>query len=185
MNKYRVVCLFIFCSTYVSLIGQSSSASSKVNVSVPDVALVNVVSNQPAVQFNPKVSNSTDAIFHHSESNSELWINYSSVSGSQRKRAVMVAIGEGELPKGLNLYVTANHAVSGKGEIGKPAGKIKLNHQPSVLIENIGTAYTESGVNRGHRLNYEWAFDESNESVQALNYDKKNDLKITYTIMDM
>lgn len=177
-----VLSVFLMLSFFLAV---AQDDNHKVNIGVPNVALVSVKSgNYSKVLFQPENPNQSGNFLSTTGSDTDLWINYSSVAGKQ-KRAVMVALEDGSLPPGMDLFIAAKKSVSGKGEIGMPVGKVKLSNKPSVLIQNIGTAYTESGAQKGHQLNYELRLNESQDQIAQLDYEALNDLVITYTITEM
>lgn len=83
------------------------------------------------------------------------WMNYSFiVSPSDPPGMITVSIASGEIPPGMEIYIQAGYENGfGHGKTGKPTGKIKLDHIPTVLINDIGTSYTGNGKHRGHQIN--------------------------------
>ena len=85
----------------------------------------------------------------------------------------------------MSLTVSAgSDAGNGNGVKGTPnASAITLvNGSTSTIITGIGSAYTGNGVNNGHQLTYNLAFD--NEEFQTLSADLNKSVTITYTIAD-
>ena len=84
------------------------------------------------------------------------WLNYTTlVHPSDPTISITVEIASGSIPEGLEMQIEASPYMGmSKGKQGTPTGKITVTHIPRVLIDNIGTSYTGSGRNEGHRLTY-------------------------------
>ena len=84
------------------------------------------------------------------------WLNYTTlVHPSDPTISITVKIASGSIPEGLELQIEASPYLGmSKGKSGTPTGKITVTHMPHVLIDNIGTSYTGSGTNEGHRISY-------------------------------
>ena len=84
------------------------------------------------------------------------WLNYTTlVHPSDPTISITVEIAAGSIPEGLEMHIEASPYIGmSKGKQGTPTGKITVTHMPHVLIDNIGTCYTGSGANEGHRLTF-------------------------------
>jgi len=82
------------------------------------------------------------------------WINYSlEVNPAEPFASISVAIASGNIPNGMELYMQAGYYTgSGQGKTGRPSGKIRIDHMPKVLINDIGTSFTGNGRHQGHQL---------------------------------
>lgn len=82
------------------------------------------------------------------------WINYSlEVNPADPSASISVAIASGNIPNGIELYMQAGYYTGqGRGKAGRPTGKIRVDHVPKVLINDIGTSYTGHGKHQGHQL---------------------------------
>ena len=82
------------------------------------------------------------------------WINYAlEMNPAEPMASISVSIASGSIPNGIELYMQASHYTgSGRGKTGKPTGKIRIDHVPKVLINDIGTSYTGRGKHHGHQL---------------------------------
>ena len=82
------------------------------------------------------------------------WINYSlEVNPAEPFASISVEIASGNIPNGIELYMQAGYYTgSGRGKTGQPSGKIRIDHVPKVLINNIGTSFTGNGRHQGHQL---------------------------------
>jgi hypothetical protein len=84
------------------------------------------------------------------------WLNYTTlVHPSEPTFSITVEVAMGSIPDGLELQIEASpYAGRSNGKVGTPTKKITLTHIPRVLINNIGTCYTGSEKNEGHRLTF-------------------------------
>lgn len=82
------------------------------------------------------------------------WINYSlDISPAEPFASISVAIASGDIPSGVALYMQAGYYTGqGQGKTGRPTGKIRIDHVPKVLLNDIGTSYTGHGKHQGHQL---------------------------------
>ncbi len=157
-----------------------------VKVNVPKVALLDLESDgSKTITLAPTAPDEAGEFLDFSKSkNDDLWINYSSVIGRSGQRKVVVAVTDGKIPGGLDLFVTASKPNYGKGNLGEPTGKVELNRTPKDVIKGIGSCYTEDGPRKGHRLNYELRLSKDADAVSKVNFDHSNTLTITYTLTD-
>ena len=82
------------------------------------------------------------------------WINYDlEINPAEPAATISVEISSGNIPPGMELYLQAgNYNGSGRGKAGRPTGKIRLDHMPNVLINDIGSSNTGHGKHKGHQL---------------------------------
>ena len=82
------------------------------------------------------------------------WINYSiELSPSETLASISVEIASGNIPNGMEFYMQAGHYTgSSRGKTGRTTGKIRVDHVPKVLINDIGTSNTGHGKHQGHQL---------------------------------
>jgi hypothetical protein len=82
------------------------------------------------------------------------WLNYSlDVNRNEPFGTISVEIASGNIPSGMEIYLQAgNYNGSYHGKTGRPVGKIKVDHMPMVLINDIGTSNTGNGKHKGHQL---------------------------------
>jgi len=158
-------------------------------IALPEVALLDLESSSSTtIKLSPKAPNEAgQALDFSDQSNSDIWINYSSIVGHKKKpsRDIEVQITSGEVPDGLLLTVVAGEdAGMGDGKMGKPEGPITLNKNAQKIIGGVGSSYTGNGVSKGHQLTYTLAMDEQKGSYAKLDFDESNTLAITYTLTD-
>lgn len=128
-----------------------------------------------------------DPVDFASQTNSGIWLNYSSIKSSSQfpTRDIEVAITSGPLPNGVQLSVQASpYSGNGDGTMGSPTGPVSLSNAPQPLINGIGSCYTGDGVNNGHNLIYTLNLSGSAGAYAALDSDNSNTIQITYTITD-
>lgn len=82
------------------------------------------------------------------------WLNYSlDVNPAEPLSSVSVSIASGTVPNGIDLYIQAGYYKgSGRGKMGRPTGKIRIDNVPKVLINDIGKSFTGNGKHQGHQL---------------------------------
>jgi len=161
--------------------------SHQISFSIPATSILDIEGpgGNNSINFTPEAITEAGESFNFNLSNSALWLNYSNIKPSvDATRKITVGMTN-DLPTGMSLTVTAgNDAGNGKGVKGTPqASAISLtNGSSSTIITGIGSAYTGNGVNNGHQLTYNLAFDEN--EFQTLSADLNQSVTITYTISD-
>lgn len=180
------IVFLMVCFTGV-LVAQNNSSSHKLNIEVPEVALLGLVSeNFSDVSFS--ASSPTEAgssiDFNNENQNNYIWLNYSSIIKNSTHRRRIVAFVQGEMPEGIHLKVNASEAEgSGKGKLGHPAGEILLSDEPVEIISDIGSCFTGKGANNGHILTYELGYDKETASYAGLNT-VQTIFQVVYTLTD-
>lgn len=159
------------------------------DIGVPEVAIVDIEgAGSSAIHLGPVAPTEAGiALDFSNQSNSDLWINYSSVKSTQRNptRTISVAITEGSLPGGVSVSVkAAADAGKGDGAMGNSAGRLILSSTPQDLITGIGSSYTGDGVNKGHNLTYELDLSSAAGSYSSLDSEESGTFYIAYTISD-
>ncbi len=184
--KITLQALLFACWIPFSSFSQHNMDSHQVNIGIPEVALLGLVSGSATdvdlYSLAPdEAGNSLD--FSNAESN-RIWINYSSVNSETLKKRKVIAMLEGKLPEGLRLVVEASaYSGAGEGSLGKPAGQVTLSNQPADVIVDIGSCYTGKGINNGHSLSYKLERENSSDSY-ALISQQKTSVNVIYTLTD-
>ena len=188
LNKFLAVALF---ATSFALHAQPDDADDvhDVVITIPEVALVDIETTGPntSITLGPAApTEAGDPINFTGQSNSVLWLNYSSIkSAADPTRDITAAITSGTLPGGMQLDVTAAaYAGSGDGQTGSSAGPVTLSGAAQDVVTGIGSAYTGDGANNGHNLTYALSLSGAIGSYAALDADDATTLQITYTISD-
>ena len=71
---------------------------------------------------------------------------------------------------------------TGNGTLGSPTGQITLSGTGQNVVTGIGSAYTESGENKGHQLTY--ILDMDNSSYATLIASEYDNITVTFTIAE-
>lgn len=84
------------------------------------------------------------------------WLNYSlHVNPSDPVSSISVSVVSGNLPPGVEIYVQAGrHTGNGQGKTGVPAGKVKIDNVPKVILGGIGSSSTGNGNFQGHQISF-------------------------------
>ncbi|MDP3944706.1 MAG: hypothetical protein Q8Q51_02315 [Lutibacter sp.] len=186
-TTYKNIALFLFLLVFGNLCAQVNQGSHKINLSIPEVALINVYSNDNINLGNTSVIEAGQAI-NMEDTNNSVWINYSSIIGSpsQPGRDISIRISEGSIPDGVKLYVkVAKDMGAGTGEMGKPISTTQeLTENPLTIITDIGSAYTGAGANKGNNVQYTLKLSDEPNAYAKLDSNQSNTLVINYTLTD-
>lgn len=132
-----VLCIMLMSITYMSFAQNSISISNTNSVSLNFTAPFIVGLLENTVSDNSK------------------WLNYTtSVMPPESTLSITVEISSGTVSDGMELRVEAGTCTSCEGNPGLPTGQVIITNAPQVLINNIGTCSTGSGINFGHQLTY-------------------------------
>ncbi len=175
-----ILILIVFSSSPV--FSQGNPANHKININIPEVALLSLVSdNSTNISFQSVspggAGNSVS--FSGAIESADIWINYSSVIRNNNHLRKIEAMISGDVPEGIRLMVEASEASgTGKGKLGLSGGLISLSNQPAKIITNIGTCYTGKGAHNGHFLIWKLEFDGS-----AANYAQLTQSEISFNVV--
>jgi len=190
LQNLFIAAAVLFSTTAINAQVDTHEDSHNVTIGIPNVALLDIESTggsnnsitlsaiAPAEAGN-KLNFEADG-----SSNSDLWINYSSIVSGTVKRQVTVAITNPEdLPGGLELKVIAAPATAaGDGEKGAPTAVVILSGANQPVITAIGSAYTGDGT-KGHNLTYQLA--QKLGSYSDLRSDDSSEITIIYTLSEI
>lgn len=189
MEFIRAILFVVFLGQLsISGFAQNGSASHNIGVNIPEVALLGLISNEPgAIQINPMsptiVGNSIDLTKVAKSDN--IWINYSSINKGRDHQRKIMAMVQGEVPKGIRLFVEASNASgNGIGRLGNTAGTVALSSKPTEIITNIGSSCTGRGARNGHSLTYKIEMEDNAASYAQLSGDQTT-VNIVYTLTDI
>jgi len=193
MNKFfkNTLVIFLFTGMFFSAQAQTdnATASHEVSIKIPEVAILDVEPANNSFALAPTKPDEAGLALDFSNAiNSDLWLNYSSIVGatSDASRTIDVKVGEGAIPDGLLLKVTASaDNGSGDGKMGAPnALPITLSNTAQEIITGIGSCYTGSPENNGHQLTYALELDGAAGSYEKIDFDQSTTIKIVYTISE-
>ena len=186
-TTYKNIALFLFLLVIGNLSAQENLGSHKINLQIPEVALINVFSNS-AISLGNSTVIETGRPISIEDPNNSVWINYSSVVGSQTQpsRDISIRISEGSIPAGVKLYVkVAEDMGAGAGTMGKSISTAQeLTENPLTIITDIGSAYTGAGANKGNNVQYSLKLIDTPNAYADLDSDQSNTLVINYTLSD-
>lgn len=153
------------------------------NLSIPTVSLINfAVADNQVITYSYSFLEPTNVEQVITPSTGDhTWLNYSSIVNQGATNYITVNISSGSLPADVTLRVLISaDAGLGSGATGTPIGEIILSTYPQNIIVNIGSCYTGTGINKGHRLTYVWDNPESYN--YNYNYENGEAIAVTYTI---
>lgn len=186
-KNYKNIALFLFLLVIGNLSAQDNAGSHKITLQIPEVALINVYSNSAISLGNNTVIDAGNPL-NFEDTDSNVWINYSSIIGSQSQpsRDISIRISEGTIPAGVKLYVkVAKDIGAGAGTMGKPISTTQeLTTNPLTIITDIRSAYTGTGANKGNNVQYSLKLSDAPNAYANLNFDQSNTLVINYTLSD-
>jgi hypothetical protein len=184
---YKNIALFLFLLVIGNLSAQENVGSHKINLQIHEVALINVYSNSAISLGNTTVVEAGNPL-NFEDPNNSVWINYSSIIGSQSQpsRDISIRISEGSIPAGVKLYVKVSEDMgAGAGTMGKANSSIQeLTDNPLTIITDIGSAYTGAGANKGNNVQYTLKLSDEPNAYANLDSDQSNTLVINYTLTD-
>lgn len=184
--KAAISTVVLICWITFSGYAQDNPATHKINVRIPEVALLGLVSEtQTEINLNTTTpAEAGNAVNFSNVTNNQIWINYSSIISEATPKRKVIAMVQGEMPDGITLKVEASRVTgSGKGRLGKPAGEVTLTNQPTDVIVDIGSCYTGKGVNNGHYLTYRLDKDKADRNYAQLAR-QQSSVNVVYTLTD-
>lgn len=188
LSNLLFTALIIF--TVSSTFAQKNKDKHTITIGIPQVALLDLESSiSTSISLTGIAPTEAGEAVTFNATNSDIWINYSSIVGSTTEpaRTVSVQITDGEVPVGLELKVlAAKDAGKGDGKMGTAASAAQILSKLSAnnLIEGVGSAYTGNGPSKGHQLTYTLSQSAAAGSYANLDFDKAQTLTITYTLSD-
>ena len=191
LQNLFIAAALLFATTAINAQSlEQRTDSHNVTIGIPEVALLDLESTTGENEIELTATAPTEAgdKVEFNQEDSTLWINYSSIVGTDATREVSVQITDGDVPAGLELSVVAKaDAEQGEGTTGSVSGDaIVLNgNSAATIIEGVGSAYTGNGANKGHNLTYKIAQSNDSDSYSKLNFEQSQTLTITYTLSDI
>jgi hypothetical protein len=187
IKTYKNIALVLFSLVIGNLSAQENHDSHKISLQIPEVALINVYSNSSISLGNTSVIEAGKPL-NIEDTNNSVWINYSSIVGSQSQpsRDISIRISEGTIPSGVKLYVKVLKDMgAGAGTMGKPISTTQeLTANPLTIITDIGSAYTGAGANKGNNVQYTLKLSDGPNAYANLDSYQSNSLVINYTLSD-
>ena len=188
LQNYFITAVILFATTVINA-QDTNEDSHTIAIGIPQVALLDIESTTgTTISLTATAPTEAGEKVVFNQTNSDLWINYSSIVGSESTRAVSVQITGGAVPDGLALSVVAAEDVNqGEGTTGTASAEIVLSNENAPnIITGVGSAYTGNGANKGHNLTYKIAQDnEDDDAYSKLRFDQSPTITITYTLSDI
>jgi len=188
MKKLSLIIATVLFSFGVASAQDTGADNHQVTVGVEEHALVDIESGGN-LNFSLSPAAPTEAgeglSFDNAEAtNSDLWLNYSSIVGSNgAKNKINVKIDQ-DLPTGLKLQLTVADPTGGEGETGSSTASTgnekMLSTTDEQIVHNIGSGYTGNGSGSGCQLTYSLISDGSADYEDIVADNK--DITVTYTI---
>ena len=184
-----IAAVFVFgvANAVVGPTGDDNTAAHTVGIDIENLAIIDIESagnGGSDITLSPSApTEAGEAVTFSEASNSDLWLNYSSIVSNGKQRSISASISDG-LPVGLSLKVAASDVVEqyGKGRKGS-ANKTpkKLTHGGIDVVTGIGSCYTGDGANKGTNLTY--TLDMEEDKYEQL-YQDSYSVTVTYTITE-
>jgi hypothetical protein len=156
----------------------SETASHTLTINVPEVAIIDLESSgttNVSLSFIAPTEAGEGIV---GESNSDLWLNYSSIkSTANPTRTISVQVNQTVPGADIKLSAAA-HSGTGKGTYGTPAGELTLTTSAQTLLNSIGSCYTGDGVSNGHNLTYSLVVGSDYSDLEKVT----EPVTVTYTI---
>lgn len=154
-----------------------------ITIVVPDVALLDLEPTTGGKDFTSTMTQTAEAGDKVTlpASNTNLWLNYSSIVPTTIVTARRVSVKASVLVPGMDISVVAGTSTTGFGTKGTPTSAVTLTLVDQPLINGIGSAYTVTGASKGHQLTYAFtALDANYGNLRA----GSTPVTVTYTLVD-
>ena len=174
-----------FLGTAATASAQSDNATDNhtVTVEIPVVALLDLevaTGTKNLTATFTQTAEAGEAITAPANDNT-IWLNYSSIQNGTKDKRVDVSLET--LVPGVDIKLSANAATTGAGTKGVPAGaQLTLTSSPQIIINGIGSAYTNTGASAGHQLIYSFAANTTNYG--NLKSGTQTAVKVIYTLAE-
>ncbi len=185
MKKLSLIIAAVLFSFGSVIADDSNSDTHQVGITISEVALVDVETTAASknISFTPAAPTEAGEGLTFTATNSDLWLNYSSIVASGTSRSIS-AVVSGTLPEGVTISVaTSDPASSGKGKKGnaKNAAQVVTNGSGVEVVTGIGSCYTGDGASNGCNLTYSLNLEDTKYDKL---YHETYTAVITYTISD-
>lgn len=187
-NSIKVTILALAFGAFSATAQDKNTDKHTIDIKIPEVAILDLETTGQSGVIALEGTAPTEAgnaLDFSKATNSELWINYSSIIGkrSEPTREVTVQITTGDVPSGLEILVeAAKDAGKGEGTVGTPAGQLKLSTSAQKIITGVGSVYTGNGANAGHNLTYKMQL--ATGKYGDIDFDQTGSITVTYTLSD-
>lgn len=168
--KYALIIALSLCQ-WVAFC--QTTATANVGLNLPSIAMldiensgsINLSFTSPSEAGSPLINNST---------NNSAWLNFTSALGIGKSRSVSVQIASGSNSGYEIILQPQAYSGGGAGQLGNRIPSINLSNTPQKVVNNIGGAFTGSGLGSGYNLKY---------SLAITNYGALRKENTTFTII--
>ncbi len=187
MKKTLSILASILVFAGVAIAQDSKTDNHQITISIPNIALLDI---ETAVNknFNMLVTQAQDNEagnpLDFSATNSDLWLNYTSVVSSGKTRKIQAQITTGSLPSGVSLSVAGATVSTGFGTRGTGSTQTLKTASTVDLITGIGSCYTGNGSSKGSQLTYSISMANEDNAQWSGLYTNEYPVTVTYTITD-
>lgn len=161
------------------------TASHGIQVTIPLVSIIDIEAPSNAVNISFTFTAPTEAgeAIVAPDANTSLWLNYSTIVALSKTKQITVKLNP--LIDGATIgLVAAPDASQGGGNVGTPISITGgLTESDKQLISGIGSAYTGTGVSKGHELTY--TLTPTNTGYGSIVGAVAKSTTVTYTIADV
>ena len=188
--KFKKITLLSFFSisimAFTAKAQDTQTDNHQITVVIPNVALLDLetsASKNFSAAFTQATPFEAGDKITVPAANADLWLNYSSILaatglGSTSRR---VDVKASALVPGITISVVAAPATTGFGTKGTPSASVTLTTADQPIVNAIGSAYTASGPNNGHKLTYSFAALDANYAALKAG---STVVTVTYTLAD-
>ena len=178
MKKHKLLVLILAFPFWLNAQLFQVESNTNVEIQFKMTALLQVVSKENVHLNLNKVNDAGSQI--ESASSCEIWLNYSVSSERGIRKKITVRKSTGNLPPGTKITMQAKAANQfGDGDKGFSTGLQILNAYEKTLIQNIGGAYTGSGIGKGHEIHFTLEHNDFKKLKSG-----NHSITVTYTILD-
>lgn len=178
------VTILFFAGTTVINAQDTNEAGHKISININTHAMVDVEAadgEASTISLAPTAPEEAGlGLNFENLSNSDLWLNYSSIVEKNGNRSISVSMDK-DLPEGITVELAvSSDAGNGKGNVGDAAENAQaITKNGITIVSDIKSCYTGNGIEKGHNLTYSLKMDE--DSYGDLEADA-HEIEITYTI---
>jgi hypothetical protein len=177
--RKQLICLACLCISFCSYAQTTDMVTN--SVSLPSFSLLDIEPNNSTLVLTLDSPTEAGLMNKTKTITGQKWLNYTSALPlASPKRTITIQNTSGTAPLGIQLYVGAEAATGGFGQLGSSLGYVLINNSAKILISNIGSTYTGNGVNQGHSLNYKIEISD----VSVLDAANSGNINLTFTIID-
>ncbi len=196
MKKICTLAFLLFLgggfSVRAQLLGQIAETTQSLGISIPEVALLDIVSSvSKNINLGLVAPTRAGDPVGIPTAIDNLWLNYSSILPPLLTARKVTIEFTGNVPPGLTVSVQAGNAQTTGGILngGLLAGASSLlslattTSGPQTLLSGIGSGFTGFGVGNGHQLTYNLAIVSADYNL--LKSTSSSSLNVKYTMTDL